>query len=88
MTQSTEIIAPDPIQLREVTTLLLKHYGLHEGLWDLNLELQMGIGQFGQTREKALPGAMVTVSRIGVSRTPAENAGPNTVNAAEANPVS
>jgi hypothetical protein len=87
MNQPNDISPPEPLSLRDIAVLLVKHYGLREGLWDLNLELQVGIGSFGPTREKALPGAMFGVGRIGLTRTPKENAGPNTVNAAELNPA-
>lgn len=80
--KSTQSI--EPLPLREITVLLVKHYGLREGLWDINFELQVGIGRFGMS-DKVLPGAMLGISRVGVTKTPAEQAGPNTVNAADLN---
>lgn len=82
---ATSTPAPELLSLREVVVLLIKHYGLREGLWDLNIELTLGVGAFGPSREKAMPGALVGVQRIGLSRTPKENAGPNTVDAADVN---
>jgi hypothetical protein len=85
--QSTDALVPQPLPLKEVATLLIRSYQLHEGLWDLALEMQVGIGQVGLARADLLPGAMIRVSRIGLAKTLPENAGPNTVNAAEVNPV-
>ena len=77
-------LAPDPIPLREVTALLVKHLGLHEGQWDLAFEMQVAIGQFGIQPSEALPGAMFRISRIGLM--PATQLGPLTVDAGEINP--
>ena len=73
--------SPQPLPLKEVAELLVKHYGLSEGLWELALEMQVGVGQFGATPDAALPGAAFGVSRVGLARVAV--AGPRTVNAAE-----
>jgi hypothetical protein len=73
-----------PMPLREVGALLVKHHGLHEGLWDVALHMNVSIGHMGQTPETANPGAMFTVQGIGLA--PAAIVGPLTVNAAEINP--
>jgi hypothetical protein len=77
---------PDPLPLTEVATLLIKRYGIHEGLWDLAFEMNVGIGLFGQSSSDILPGAMFRVSRVGLARAPQK--GPLTVDAAEVNPTS
>ena len=74
------------IPLRDLTALLVKHLGMHEGLWDVAFEIQMGIGQFGPTPSDVLPGAMMRVARVGLAK--AQQIGPLTVNAAEINPAS
>jgi len=71
--------------LRDVGVLLVKHYGLREGLWDLALQMNVSIGQMGLTPETASPGAMFTVQ--GIVLTPASVVGPLTLNAAEINPA-
>ena len=83
MNQPADIAVPEPLPLREVTTLLVRHFKLSEGLWDLNIELQVAIGSFGPSREKTVPGAMVGVQRIGLSRTAKGSEGPNTVDAGQ-----
>lgn len=64
--------------------MLVKHFGLHEGIYDLAVELRLAVGQVG-TREDSLPGAIVGVSAIGLQKT--EKAGPHTVDAAKVNPT-
>ena len=70
--------------LREITELLVKHHGLHKGLYDLALEFQIAVGAVGSDPSSIFPGAMIGVRRIGLVNTDKE--GPSTVNAAEVNP--
>lgn len=75
----------EPLSLHEVTKLLVKHFGYHEGLWDLSLEFQLAVGSVGPSPDKVLPGAMLAVSRIGLNR--AEIIGPATVDASKVDPA-
>lgn len=54
----------EPKQLLEV---LVKHYGLHEGVYDLNVEFMFNVGQVNRD-EKASPAAFVALSKFGVVR--------------------
>ena len=74
-----------PLELRDVTALLVKHYDLHEGLYDIAFELQMGVGRFALDTEMSLPGAIFGIRGIGLVRT--AEAGPSTVDAAAVNPA-
>jgi hypothetical protein len=76
---------PEPLSLKDVAGLPVKHYGLHEGLWELALEVGVGVGQFGNAPDMMLPGATFGISRIGLVR--AEKEGPKSVNAAVLNPA-
>ena len=76
----TEVANPEPLKLRDVTTLLIRHYGYTEGLWDLAVEIQFGAGQVGPAPANALPGAIIAISRIGLSRATALTA--STIDAA------
>ena len=69
----------------DLTTLLIKHYDFHEGLFDLLLEFQIGIGAV-PTHAKNInaPGAMVAVTGFGLA--PASVKAPTTVDASEVNP--
>jgi len=80
--QNLNIIANH--ELREITEILVRHHGLHEGLYDLLLEFQIGIGPAGPDPSSVVPSAMVGVKRIGLTKT--TKPGASTVNAAEINP--
>lgn len=86
MTQLDIKSEPQLIPLRDITALLVKHLGMHEGLWDVAFEIQVGIGQFGPTAPDLLPGAMMRIARVGLTK--AQQIGPLTVDAAEINPAS
>lgn len=73
--------------LIELTEILVKHQKLHEGLYNLSLEFQLAVGAVGPTPELICPGAMIGVSRIGLSKTETEKANIHTVDAAKINPA-
>ncbi|MEA2061163.1 MAG: hypothetical protein U9P10_11790 [Thermodesulfobacteriota bacterium] len=70
-----------PLSLQEIGKLLVEHYELKEGKYELLLEFSIGMGNVGPTPETRVPGAMVGVSKIGLVKT--EKDGPLTINAAE-----
>lgn len=72
-------------ELREIAELLVKHQGLHEGLYDLAIEFQIGVGGVGPSPELVLPGAMLGVKRIGLKQTLVT--GTTTVDASVVNPL-
>lgn len=82
--QSKEVIGSH--ELREITELLVKHHGLHEGIYDLAIEFQIAVGGMGMDSSSILPGVMFNVRHIGISK--ATNIGVSTVDAAEVNPRS
>ena len=71
-------------ELREITELLIKHHGIHDGLYDLSFEFQIAIGGVGIDSSPPVPGAMFGIRRIGISK--AAQPGISTVNAEEVNP--
>jgi hypothetical protein len=73
--------------LIELTEILVKYQGLHEGLYNLSIQFQIGIGAVGPSPELICPGAMVGVSRVGLSKTEESKKNIHTVNAAEVNPA-
>lgn len=73
-----------PLSMRELATLLVKHYGLHDGFFDLMIEFHIGVGTVGPRPDALAPGAMVGISRVGLTKT--EKLGPTTVDAAVVNP--
>lgn len=72
-------------ELKEITELLIKHHGLHDGLYDLVLEFGVAIGAVGPAPDQILPGVMVGVRRVGIAK--ATTSGPNTIDAAKINPT-
>jgi len=73
--------------LVEMTEMLIKTQGLHEGLYNLSVQFQIGIGAVGPSPESIYPGAMMGISRIGLSKTEEGKKNIHTVNAAEVNPA-
>ena len=73
--------------LRELTEILVKNQGLHEGFYNLSIQFQIGVGAVGPSSELICPGAMVGISRVGLSKTEETKKNIHTVNAAEVNPA-
>ncbi|MHB1173543.1 MAG: hypothetical protein ACYCZJ_00255 [Sulfuriferula sp.] len=74
-----------PLSMRDLTTVLIKHYGIHEGRYDLLVEFQIGMGAVGPDPASLNPGAMIGVSKVGLM--PAKGNGPTSVDAALVNPT-
>jgi hypothetical protein len=89
---STDAKAPEqhsapikpPLSMRDLASVLVKHYGLTEGIYDLMVEYQIGTGAVGPDKDNLVPGAMIGVSRVGLM--PATKPGQNTVDASLVNP--
>jgi hypothetical protein len=86
MASSDPIASTAPLSLREIAALLVKHHNLHDGLWDLSIEFQIGLGAFGPSPSEMTPGGFVGIKTVGLQR--AQVQGPHTVNAADLNPAS
>lgn len=70
--------------MRDLAILLVKHYKLHEGRYDLSVEFQIGVGAVGPDPDHLSPGATFAVTRIGL--TPTQALGGASVDAGEVNP--
>lgn len=70
-----------PLSLREVSELLVRHYGLTEGQFDLVISYQVGAGAFGPSPEQAVPGLAVSVQQIAL--VPAQASNPLTIDASK-----
>ncbi|MDR3629353.1 MAG: hypothetical protein P4L42_03365 [Desulfocapsaceae bacterium] len=75
----------DPLSLHDLVKLLIKHYDIHEGHYDLSIEFQISLGAMGATPENILPSAMIGLKRVGL--TPSGVIGPLSVDASIVNPV-
>lgn len=73
------------MSLVELGTLLIKHNGIHEGLYNVSVEFQIGVGSVGPEPNSVVPGAMIGVSKIGLAKV--DQSGPHTVDASKVNPV-
>lgn len=84
-TPINDVVVNYPLSLPDLTALMIKHYGLHEGLYELMVEFQVGMGSVGPHPDAQLPGAMVGLSKLGLVKVVA--AGKTTVDAAAINPA-
>jgi len=83
-----QAVVGEPLSLRQLTEVLVKHYGLHEGLYDAMIEYQIGVGNFGlnpENPENSLPGAVMGVVRVGLVKT--DKPSSRSVDAAISNPL-
>jgi hypothetical protein len=81
---------PETPQIRfsyqELAEVLVKHQGIHEGLWGLYVEFDIATTFVSdQTGEKTVPAAIIPVQSIGLRRFD-EEVGGLTVDAATVNP--
>jgi hypothetical protein len=70
---------------KEVVEALIKHQGIHEGIWQLNIEFALGAAniQHRETNEVA-PAAIIPIKSIGLQKVEAEN--PLAIDASKVNP--
>ena len=73
-----------PLTTQDLAAVLVRHYGLREGKFDLMIEYQIGAGAVGPDKDHVLPGLMIGVAKIGL--VPASKDSPLTVDAAAVNP--
>ena len=81
--KQTEEIASHSIQ--EITEILVKHHGFHDGFYELIFEVNVAIGSIPHPESGPLPGAAVSFSKIGLKKI--ANKSQNCVDAALVNPA-
>lgn len=59
---------------KEVVEALIKHQGLHEGLWQLVVEFGIQGANMGPSPDQIVPAAIIPIIRIGLKRGEEENA--------------
>lgn len=74
-----------PLTTNELTVLLIKHYGLHEGFYELLVEFMIGSGNMGPTPDTVAPATIVSFSKVGLIK--ATESGPMSVDASKVNPA-
>lgn len=72
---------------KELATVLIKHQGIHEGLWACTI--QMGLNataiKVGPSEDDIVPAAIIPLLKVGIQKQDKPN--PLTVDAAEVNPL-
>lgn len=76
---------PAPIPLKELAAILIRHYGYHEGFYEVGVQFNIAVGSVGPDQTLVAPGAVVTVGGIGLSQCPESS--PLGVDASVVNPV-
>jgi hypothetical protein len=71
---------------QELLKVLVKHQGLHEGVWQLLVNFGFQAGNLGPNANELNPGAMIVIGGVGLQRTTEKTN--LTIDAAEANPAS
>lgn len=56
------------LTLREITELLIRHYGLKDGHYEPSFEFTFNAGQAGPSEDAIMPTAFVAISRMGLVR--------------------
>lgn len=74
-----------PLSLRQIGEVLVRHYGLTEGIFEVTVTFQLGVGAFGPDPENLQPTGFVGVHKLGLRRVPAGKPGPGLVDAAAVN---
>ena len=84
-TDNQNVPVESPLSMRDLTAVLIKHYGIHGGRYDLLIEFQIGMGAVGPDPASLIPGAMIGVSKVGLML--AKGDGPTSVDAVIVNPA-
>ncbi len=71
--------------LHELAALMLKDQRIHEGLYELSVEIQIAVGAVGPDADNVLPGAVLGVKSAGLRKV--EQANPLSVDAEKVNPA-
>jgi len=73
-----------PLTIQEIGELLVRHYKLRQGLFDISIEFGVGFGAVGPKPQGVVPGVIVGVQKIGLIEVQAK--GVNTIDASAVNP--
>lgn len=71
--------------LQELAALMLKEQKIHEGLYELSVEIQIAVGAVGPDADNVLPGAVLGVKSAGLRKVDKSN--PLSVDASQVNPA-
>jgi hypothetical protein len=77
-------------EYKEITEALIKHQGIHEGLWSLIIQFGLQTANINvkteqdESKEVLVPGVIIPLLKMGIQKHDKPN--PFTVDAAEVNP--
>ncbi|MFZ6801915.1 hypothetical protein [Undibacterium sp. Di24W] len=71
--------------VKEMTEIMIKAQGIHEGLWAISIEFGFVATMAGPTPDLILPSGVISVSKIGIQKV--DNTFPMHVDAAAVNPA-
>ncbi|MCH7769090.1 MAG: hypothetical protein IH828_09215 [Nitrospinae bacterium] len=69
---------------KEVAEALIKHQGIHEGIWGVSVRFGFNATNVGPSEDELAPSVIVGVLKIGLQKFPKENS--LSVDAAKVNP--
>ncbi len=77
------------IPMRELTEVLIRHFGLHEGRYHIAFGLRIGVGQIPRSPSdpSTMPGAVVGIDGVNLEVAPPNAEGPDIVDASTVNPA-
>jgi hypothetical protein len=82
-------VAQYQFTFKEVAELLIKRQGIHEGVWAVGFNLNIGTGLMGPTPDQSFPSAMVQITSAILTKIEAgQQPSPSAVDAAIVNPRS
>lgn len=79
--QTPTLAHVEPLTLKQLGELLVRHYKIKTGKYEVLVEFQFGAGAVGLQPEQKIPGLVIGVNRIGL--TPTTTDGPNTIDASK-----
>lgn len=87
-TDAKNMVEPYQLSIQQLGAVLLKHYGLHEGKYQLSVGFKIGVGSVpsGEEDTETIPGAIVGVEGVMLTREPDDAQSPNILDAAVLNP--
>ena len=77
-------VVGNPLPLKELAAVLVRHYKLKEGLYEPMVEFLIGTANIGPSPDSVAPGAIVSVTKVGLAKVAQPT--PNSVDAAIINP--
>lgn len=73
------------LSLNDLTKILIKHYDIHEGFYEVGIQFNIAVGSVGPKPSDVAPGAVLTVGGVALSRTNQDS--PLCIDASTVNPL-